>query len=768
MLPRTVRHIRDGVKLELSGEDNVILSGYRARDPDVDSPLSPQCLSEETVDGAVYSVTQRQVQLQQAASKGQQWLGMENELVGTTCETVKIRSIKVGTLEKIVQHLLEAFDCGDPSYVSVFLATYRAFTTTQEVLELLLNRLESLKQELGENADCCSLNAWDRLRHAASSVFSTWLEQYSEDFQGLDRACLKRLELYIKQECGGSELERRADDLLSQNEKLSSSDARDHGGDELTQTEENGTRPQHKQDAADILTFTADVTASQLTMIDAELFMKVVPYHCLGSIWSQRDKKGKEDLAPTIWATVRQFNKLTNCVISSCLNNTKLRPLQRARILEKWIRVAEECRALKNFSSLYAIISALQSNSVHRLKKTWEEIPREVYRSYNELSEIFSEKNNYSQSRELLIKEGTSKFATLDKKHLKKPKDHKVPNVVQGTVPYLGTFLTDLVMLDTAVKDYVENGLINFEKRRKEFEIIAQIKLLQKACKNYSFEKDPDFRNWFYSLETLSETDSYKLSCEVEPPAEVTSAPSKPRPTLIITHCNDPPSGQNSPTVFTGGLAPWDVPGSPTPDPDCTSEFAGLKEHSFKPINALLCKVARHTKFPSVSSLDSAGIDPSPTCPPSPSTLSPTATFVKGHRRSASCGATYVPPSAPIGSPQSDCRIIRVRLDVANGNLYKSILVSSQDKTPAVIGKAVEKHNQDANAATSYELVQLISEDKEFTIPHNANVFYAMSSTSIDFILRRKGYPSPKLRMEHGSPFPKMRSKGMKIAKTLF
>ncbi|XP_078073659.1 ral guanine nucleotide dissociation stimulator-like [Mustelus asterias] len=770
MLPRTVRHILDGVKLELSGEANVILSSYRARDPDVDTPLSPQCLTEETVDGAVYSVTQRQVQLQQAASKGQQWLGMEDELVGTTCETVKIRSIKVGTLEKIVQHLLEAFDCGDSSYVSVFLATYRAFTTTQEVLELLLDRLEHFKQEIGESSDGCSLNHWDRLRHAASSVFSTWLEQYSEDFQGLNQACLNRLTLYIKQECSGSDLERRVDDLLSLNKKLSSSDGKAPGNgqdpehEELSQSEENGIKPE----AADILTFMADVAASQLTMIDAELFMKVVPYHCLGSIWSQRDKKGKENLAPTIRATVRQFNKLTNCVISSCLSNTKLRPQQRARILEKWIRVAEECRALKNFSSLYAIISALQSNSVHRLKKTWEEIPRDVFRSYNELSEIFSEKNNYSQSRELLIKEGTSKFATLDKKHLKKPKDHKVPNVVQGTVPYLGTFLTDLVMLDTAVKDYVENDLINFEKRRKEFEIIAQIKLLQKACKNYSFEKQQDFLHWFYRLETLSEADSYKLSCEVEPPAEMPSTPSKLRPTLIITHCNDPPSDQNSPTVTTGGLAPWDVPGSPTLDLDCPSEFSGLKEHSFRPINALLSKVARHTKFPSVSSLDSAGIDSSPTCPPSPSTLSPTTSFVKGHRRSASCGATYVPPSAPIGSPQSDCRIIRIRLDVANGNLYKSILVSSQDKTPAVIGKALEKHNQDANAAPSYELVQLITEDKEFTIPHNANVFYAMSSTSIDFILRRKGYPSPKLRIEHGSPFPKIRSKGMKIAKALF
>lgn len=33
---------------------------------------------------------------------------------------------------------------------------------------------------------------------------------------------------------------------------------------------------------------------------------------------------------------------------------------------------------------------------------------------------------------------------------------HLMPQgVIQGTVPYLGTFLTDLVMLDTAMKDYL-------------------------------------------------------------------------------------------------------------------------------------------------------------------------------------------------------------------------------------------------------------------------------------------------------------------------
>ncbi|MEQ2215075.1 Ral guanine nucleotide dissociation stimulator-like 1 [Xenoophorus captivus] len=65
---------------------------------------------------------------------------------------------------------------------------------------------------------------------------------------------------------------------------------------------------------------------------------------------------------------------------------------------------------------------------------------------------------------------------------------------MQGTIPYLGTFLTDLTMLDTALPDFVE-----------EFEVIAQIKLLQSACNSYCLNADPAFLRWFKNQPQLSE-----------------------------------------------------------------------------------------------------------------------------------------------------------------------------------------------------------------------------------------------------------------------
>lgn len=68
---------------------------------------------------------------------------------------------------------------------------------------------------------------------------------------------------------------------------------------------------------------------------------------------------------------------------------------------------------LKNFSSLKAIISGLQSHPVYRLSKTWAALCREKLELFNELARIFSEENNAWTQREVLMREGTAKFADV-------------------------------------------------------------------------------------------------------------------------------------------------------------------------------------------------------------------------------------------------------------------------------------------------------------------------------------------------------------------
>ncbi|XP_076784465.1 ral guanine nucleotide dissociation stimulator isoform X8 [Arvicanthis niloticus] len=775
---------------------------------------STQEIGEELINGVIYSISLRKVQLHQGATKGQRWLGCENESALNLYETCKVRTVKAGTLEKLVEHLVPAFQGSDLSYVTVFLCTYRAFTTTQQVLDLLFKRYGCILPYSSEDG-----GPQDQLKNAISSILGTWLDQYSEDFcQPPDFPCLKQLVAYVRLNMPDSDLERRARLLLAQLEDLEPSEVEPEAlspapvlslkpasqlepapallltpsravpptpvrepvtapvpvlasspvvtpASELEPAPEPPLEPEPSlalapeldpavsqslesapvptpalepswpsseatenglDEKPHLLLFPPDLVAEQFTLMDAELFKKVVPYHCLGSIWSQRDKKGKEHLAPTIRATVTQFNNVANCVITTCLGDQSMKAPDRARVVEHWIEVARECRVLKNFSSLYAILSALQSNAIHRLKKTWEEVSRDSFRVFQKLSEIFSDENNYSLSRELLIKEGTSKFATLEMNPRRAQRRQKETGVIQGTVPYLGTFLTDLVMLDTAMKDYLYGRLINFEKRRKEFEVIAQIKLLQSACNNYSIAPEGHFRAWFRAMDRLSEAESYNLSCELEPPSESASNTLRSKKsTAIVKRWSD----RQAPTteLSTSGSAH-----SKSCDQLRCSPYLGSGD--------ITDALSVHSAGSSSSDVEEI-----------------TMSFV---------------PESPDGQEKKvgDCCIIRVSLDVDNGNMYKSILVTSQDKAPTVIRKAMDKHNLDEDEPEAYELVQMISEDHKLKIPENANVFYAMNSTAnYDFILKKRTF-TKGAKVKHGasSTLPRMKQKGLRIAKGIF
>nr|XP_045001984.1 ral guanine nucleotide dissociation stimulator isoform X5 [Jaculus jaculus] len=848
----------------------------------VDCQSSTQEIGEELINGVIYSISLRKVQLHQGATKGQRWLGYENESALSLYETCKVRTVKAGTLEKLVEHLVPAFQGSDLSYVTVFLCTYRAFTTTQQVLDLLFkSRYGRCDALTASSRYGCILpyssedgGPQDQLKDAISSILGTWLDQYSEDFcQPPDFPCLKQLVAYVQLNMPGSDLERRAHLLLAQLEDMEPSESELEGGEPgaglspapvlalnpapelepalapalepnpvaapascpelkpapaseqepapvpppepapspapapelepaLSQTlelepaavpapepeppwpspevAENGLNAEKPH----VLLFPPDLVAEQFTLMDAELFKKVVPYHCLGSIWSQRDKKGKEHLAPTIRATVAQFNNVANCVITTCLGDRSMKAPDRARVVEHWVEVARECRVLKNFSSLYAILSALQSNAIHRLKNTWEEVSRDSFRIFQKLSEIFSDENNYSLSRELLIKEGTSKFATLEMNPKRAQRRPKEMGVIQGTVPYLGTFLTDLVMLDTAMKDYLYGRLINFEKRRKEFEVIAQIKLLQSACNNYSIAPEERFRAWFRALERLSEAESYNLSCELEPPSESASNTLKTKKsTAIVKRWSDrqvpntelsTSSSAHSKSCDQLRCGPYLSSGDIA---DALSvHSAGSSSSDVEEITMSFVPESpdgQEKKFwesASQSSPETSGISSASSSTSSSSASTTPVATTRTHKRSVS-GVCGYSSSLPLYNQQvGDCCIIRVSLDVDNGNMYKSILVTSQDKAPAVIRKAMDKHNLDEDEPEDYELVQVISEDRKLKIPENANVFYAMNSAAnYDFVLKKRTF-TKGTKVKHGasSTLPRMKQKGLKIAKGIF
>ncbi|XP_057650400.1 ral guanine nucleotide dissociation stimulator-like 2 isoform X2 [Chionomys nivalis] len=778
MLPRPLRLL-----LDTNPPGGVVLSSFRSRDPeeggdpggravgggqeeeDEEEEEAPVSVWDEEEDGATFTVTSRQYR--------------PPDPLAPLPPPRSSRRLRAGTLEALVRHLLDARTAGtDVTFTPALLATHRAFTSTPALFGLVTDRLEAL--ELRAPGEL------ERTTGVAISVLSTWLASHPEDFGSEVKGQLDRLESFLlrtgyaaREGVGGdsadlirnlrARVDPRAPDLPKPLALPGDSPA----------------------DPTDVLVFLADHLAEQLTLLDAELFLNVIPSQCLGGLWGHRDRPGHSHLCSSVRATVTQFNKVAGAVVSSVLGATSigegpgevtvrpLRPPQRARLLEKWIRVAEECRLLRNFSSVYAVVSALQSSPIHRLRAAWGEAARDSLRVFSSLCQVFSEEDNYSQSRELLMQE--VKLQPPVEPHSKKaPRSGSRGG---GVVPYLGTFLKDLVMLHAASKDELENGYINFDKRRKEFAVLSELLRLQNECRGYDLRPDPDIQQWLQGLQPLTEAQSHRVSCEVEPPGTSDSPAARMlRPTLVISQWTEVLGSVGGPTP----LVSWDrpsvggdeVPGTPAP---------------------LLTRLAQHMKWPSVSSLDSA-LESSPSLhsPADPSHLSPPASSPRpsrGHRRSASCGsplsggtgegasrgAGYGGGASGPGS--SDCRIIRVQMELGeDGSIYKSILVTSQDKAPSVISRVLKKNNRDSAVASEFELVQLLPGERELAIPHSANVFYAMDGASHDFVLRQRRRSSAATPGSHAGPsasgtppseggggsFPRIKATGRKIARALF
>ncbi|XP_067285137.1 ral guanine nucleotide dissociation stimulator-like 1 isoform X2 [Pseudorasbora parva] len=658
---------------------------------------------EEHEDGAVFGITLRREPVQQSAEPTEAFVQYR---------TCKVRRLKAATLDRLVSHLLDPC-CQEQDYSRILLSTYRTFTSSNKLIEMLFHS-----------------SLW--------ALLQLWLDEYSDDFREPPmHSSLRLMCLQLRGRPTLFPLAKRYEALLKkfQAEDVVTDCPVDH-------MEEPALNREAKEDEsdnlADFMDFSITDVAEQLTRMDTDLFMKVVPFQCLGCVWSQRDKK--ENLSPTIWPTITQFNAVTNWVITSLLHpsssNSCSATTQRAKVIEKWVQVAQGCRDLKNFSSLKAILSALQSNPIYRLRKTWSAVSREAVSVFENLCKTFPDENCVLTSREIFVDDGSQDG--MDNNTTKTPK--RCPLTKQmisfgGTVPYLGTYLTALTMLDTALPDTVEGGLINFEKRRREFEILRQIRQMQASCSQYVLPRHPQIAAWLQSQKLLLDQESYELSRQLESPHDTSPSNSGWSHRALTKKLSSLLSGNEGSRKNADQIS---VSSS-------GSSSSEIEESSFTSPSLSSCRQNTSEAFPSSSSPDSFTMSSSssssqqdlnlnPSSSSSSSSASADPHLVSCHKRSVSM------TSLPFYNRQvDDFCIIRVSVEFcSNGNMYKSILLTSQDKTAQVIQRALQKHNLEDVSEEDFTLVQVLAQGRELHIPEKANVFYAMStSANYDFVLRR-------------------------------
>ncbi|XP_025114102.1 ral guanine nucleotide dissociation stimulator-like 1 isoform X2 [Pomacea canaliculata] len=705
---------------------------------------------EEREEGAVYNTYLKRVTYLSPARLEDE---MVREFSHLMWETQKLRVIKAGTLPRLVEALATVRGELDSSYMNIFLATYRTFATPLQLLQAIVDRYHLLRSQNKRGKS----ELFEQQQKTLKCVLSVWLDTYHEDFrESPNYPCLTLLENFAREVIPDSDLASRAHNRIERLKKEASSNGAENIQFRFSICDE--VDRMIDEEAPKPLTFpdiSPRLCAEQLTLRDAELFKKVVPHHCLGAVWGRRDKGGKD--APSVQATVEQFNRVSLRVIATVLKHPDhLKSTSRARLLQKWINIAQELRELKNFSSLRAILSGLQSHPVYRLRRCWSAVPKETIVLFDELSDIFSGENNQLNSRELLMKEATAKFPDLDsqnkslkRKNMQKRRSWIDNGTVQGTVPYLGTFLTDLTMLDTAMPDITDDGLINFEKHRKEFEVLAQLRLLQSAAQIYNIQYDNRFWEWFDSIRIYSDTESHEMSCAIEPPSESIAKIKKKSASFAVRGRSD----------FKFGTFLFRY----------YSCISGTKVRNSGP--SIYSCFARRPRFASDSSLSKRQ---SPRLGHKPSKFDSSSTprlgfFCGGEEHNSICSipdtiAASIGPLVTISHSSSTSSVLSsdsdsqtpfrssdtcvIRVSMTSGDLspdtkthvthvYKSIMLNNTDHTNTVIEKVLEKYSID-DKPDNFCLLQILP-DGELLIPERANVFYALNnSVDLNFIVRRR------------------------------
>ena len=115
----------------------------------------------------------------------------------------------------------------------------------------------------------------------------------------------------------------------------------------------------------------------------------------------------------------------------------------RRAVLSRFIQLAEEFLALKNFNGVKEVVTALERPAIQRLASTWKGLDKRETASFESMKELMSMEANHNRYREVL-------------------KRSEPPYI-----PYVGVHLQDLLSLEELPNQIRETGHVNFKKMRK-------------------------------------------------------------------------------------------------------------------------------------------------------------------------------------------------------------------------------------------------------------------------------------------------------------
>ncbi|XP_023724311.1 guanine nucleotide-releasing factor 2 isoform X4 [Cryptotermes secundus] len=229
-----------------------------------------------------------------------------------------------------------------------------------------------------------------------------------------------------------------------------------------------------------LLDFKSEQIAEQMTLLDAELFMKIEIPEVL--IWAQEQN---EERSPNLTRFTEHFNKMSYWARSRILEQNEAK--DRERYVVKFIKIMKHLRKINNFNSYLALLSALDSAPIRRLE--WQKQITEGLKEYCALIDSSSSFRAYRQA---------------------------LAETQPPCIPYIGLVLQDLTFVHIGNSDLLPDGSINFSKRWQQFNIVENMKRFKKGT--YVFKKHERIIAFFNNFdEFLCEEAMWQISESIKP-----------------------------------------------------------------------------------------------------------------------------------------------------------------------------------------------------------------------------------------------------------
>ncbi|CAH2005113.1 unnamed protein product [Acanthoscelides obtectus] len=369
--------------------------------------------------------------------------------------------IRGGHIDALIIQATKATKNGVFMYQEAFLTTYRTFITPYDLISKLMRRYNYFYYQPDKKP---------RSREAFALIVRVVSDLTSLD---LDKELQLKLMNFVQQliSCGELTLAKalrvkllqrhEAKEMLSKYTNIVTS---------LSLNARNFT----------LFDFKSEQIAEQMTLLDAELFMKIEIPEVL--IWAQEQN---EERSPNLTMFTEHFNKMSYWARTKIL--TAENKDTREKYFTKFIKIMKHLRKINNFNSYLALLSALDSAPVRRLE--WQKQVQEGLKEYCALIDSSSSFRAYRQA---------------------------LAETQPPCIPYIGLVLQDLTFVHIGNPNLLPDGSINFSKRWQQFNIVENMKKFNKAT--YTFKRQEKIINFFQSFnDYIGEDAMWKLSETIKP-----------------------------------------------------------------------------------------------------------------------------------------------------------------------------------------------------------------------------------------------------------